>query len=196
MTEVLVNGRADAPDTLILAHGAGAGMRSAFMERIAQDVSRADDIRVIRFDFDYMAAGRKRPDPTPKLLAQWRSVIDEFGTDVFIGGKSMGGRMASMIADECGVEGLVCVGYPFHPPAQPDKLRTAHLETLATPTLIVQGTRDQFGTRGDVAAYALSPAIHIEWIQRADHSLRNRADIAKAVASIVTFITERAARGA
>ena len=83
---------------------------------------------------------------------------------VFIGGKSMGGRMASMIADEMGVRALVCFGYPFHPPGKPAQLRTAHLETLRTPALILQGSRDPFGTEHEVSTYELSKAIRIEWL--------------------------------
>ena len=72
------------------------------------------------------------------------------------------------------IAGLVCLGYPFHPPGRPEQLRTAHLATLATPTLICQGTRDIFGTREEVAAYALSPAIVIAWVEDGDHDLRPR----------------------
>jgi hypothetical protein len=188
MTDVLINGPDDARDTLILAHGAGGGMRSAFMNAVAGEVGKAG-IRVIRFEFDYMAAKRKRPDPAPKLLDNWRSMIAEYGNDVFIGGKSLGGRMASMIADESRVRGLACLGYPFHPPGQPEKLRTKHLETLSTPTLIVQGTRDQFGSRDEVKTYKLSKAIRIEWVEGADHSFRNRDHIAKTVTAVVRFVT-------
>jgi predicted alpha/beta-hydrolase family hydrolase len=103
-------------------------------------------------------------------------VLDLVGpaSEVVIGGKSMGGRIASMIADEAGVAGVVCLGYPFHPPGKPERLRTAHLETLETPTLIVQGTRDQLGTAEDVASYALSPSIEIAWMEDGDHSFKPR----------------------
>lgn len=94
---------------------------------------------------------------------------------MFIGGKSMGGRMASMVADEQAVAGLVCLGYPFHPPADATRLRTGHLEALRTPTLIVQGERDPFGGRAEVEAYRLSPAIRVEWIRDGDHSFKPRA---------------------
>src|SRR5690606_14128341 len=88
-----------------------------------------------------------------------------------IGGKSMGGRMASLIADETGVRALVCLGYPFHPPGRPEKPRTAHLSDLRTPALIVQGTRDPFGRPDEVAGYALSPAIVLQWIEGCVHGL-------------------------
>jgi predicted alpha/beta-hydrolase family hydrolase len=94
--------------------------------------------------------------------------------EVVIGGKSMGGRIASMIADEVGAAGVVCLGYPFHPPGKPERLRTAHLERLKTPTLIVQGTRDQLGNEDEVATYALSPSIGLAWMADGDHSFKPR----------------------
>jgi uncharacterized protein len=190
MTEFLFDGPEDAAHTLVLAHGAGGGMRSPFMATVAREVSAAG-IRVVRFEFDYMAARKKRPEPTAVLLDKWRSVVNELGGGhgLAIGGKSLGGRMASMVADELSVRALVCLGYPFHPPGQPDKLRTAHLASLRTRTLIVQGTRDAFGTRSEVESYALSPAIHVEWIEGGDHSFRNREHVAKTVVSVVRFIT-------
>jgi predicted alpha/beta-hydrolase family hydrolase len=86
----------------------------------------------------------------------------------------MGGRIASMIADEVGAAGVLCLGYPFHPPGKPERLRTAHLETLKTPTLIVQGTRDRLGTEEEVATYALSPSIEVAWMGDGDHSFKPR----------------------
>jgi hypothetical protein len=93
---------------------------------------------------------------------------------LILGGKSMGGRIASMVADELGVAGLVCIGYPFHPPGRPEKLRTAHLADLATPTLILQGERDPFGLPDEVESYDLSSAIRVEWLADGDHSLKPR----------------------
>jgi len=115
---------------------------------------------------------------------------------LFIGGKSMGGRIASMVADEAEIAGLVCLGYPFHPPGKPEKLRTAHLERLATPALFVQGTRDPFGTREEVAGYRLSPAIGFHWSEDGDHSLKPRKSsgrttelsLDEAVAAIAGFL--------
>ena len=102
------------------------------------------------------------------------------GRPLFIGGKSMGGRVASMVAEALSAEGkiagLVCLGYPFHPPGAPDKLRTAHLETLSVPTLICQGTRDPFGAREEVKAYPLSKAIRIHWLEDGDHDFRPRKE--------------------
>ena len=103
-----------------------------------------------------------------------------------------------MVADEVGARGLVCLGYPFHPPGRPEKLRTAHLETLSTPALIVQGTRDAFGTREDVAGYKLSPAIRVVWLDDGDHSWKPRAssgrteaqNMAEALTAIRGFLSE------
>jgi predicted alpha/beta-hydrolase family hydrolase len=91
-----------------------------------------------------------------------------------IGGKSLGGRIASMLADETGVAGLVCLGYPFHPPGKPDRLRTEHLRTLHTPALILQGTRDPFGSPDEVSGYALSTSIRVHWLVDGDHSFKPR----------------------
>lgn len=168
--DFLRDGPADAPVRLVLAHGAGAPAGSPFMTAIARGLA-ARGVAVARFDFPYMRAGtRKPPDREPVLLETWRSVVAELGRGWAIGGKSMGGRMASLVADELGVPALVCLGYPFHPPGRPEKVRTAHLAGLLTPTLIVQGTRDPFGTPQDVAGYALSPAVQVEWLPEGNHS--------------------------
>lgn len=172
----LEDGPTDARWTYIFAHGAGGPMRSAFMATIARGLAEKG-IRVVRFEFPYMAAKRKRPDPQKVLLDSWRDVVRELGDPKrrVIGGKSMGGRMASMVADELGVAGLLCYGYPFHPPGQLERLRTEHLKTLTTPALIVQGERDAFGNREEVASYPLSRSIRIAWIADGDHSLKPRA---------------------
>jgi predicted alpha/beta-hydrolase family hydrolase len=174
--DFLIDGPDDAAATLVLAHGAGGPMRSSFLATMARGLAKRG-IRVVRFEFPYMAAKRKAPDREPVLLDSWRAVVAELGggAAVFTGGKSMGGRMASMVADELGVRGLVCLGYPFHPPGKPERTRTKHFETLRTPALIVQGERDPFGTRDDVAGYQLSDAIRIEWLPDGDHSFKPRA---------------------
>lgn len=155
-------------------------MDSPFMNAIAKQVADAG-IEVVRFEFDYMAKrredGRRRgPDRAPTLIARFQEVLGLVGpsSEVVIGGKSMGGRIASMIADEVGAAGVVCLGYPFHPPGKPERVRTAHLETLQTPTVIVQGTRDRFGTPEEVATYSLSPSIELVWIEDGDHSFKPR----------------------
>ncbi|KIZ49751.1 alpha/beta hydrolase [Pseudomonas oryzihabitans] len=166
--------------TLLLAHGAGAGMDSPFMEQLAEALARRD-IRTLRFDFPYMAQaraeGRRRPpNPAPVLLEHWRAMVATWRAaesgPLWLAGKSMGGRMASLLADELGATGLVCLGYPFHPAGKPERLRTEHLATLATPTLIVQGERDALGTRAEVAGYALAPTLEVQWIATADHDLK------------------------
>ncbi|MCR9073388.1 MAG: alpha/beta fold hydrolase [Alphaproteobacteria bacterium] len=176
----LIDGPDNAAVTLLLAHGAGAPMDSPFMEAIAARVASKGH-RVVRFEFDYMAerrtTGRKRPpERAPALLEQWRRTIDRFGGPgaVAIGGKSMGGRMASLIAAQSTVRGCLCLGYPFHPPGKPDTLRIDHLPDLRCPTLIVQGTRDPFGTRDDVAAMDLPNTLSVAWIEDGNHDLAPR----------------------
>ena len=181
MASVIVDGPKGAAKTFLFAHGAGAPMDSAFMNRVAKGVAESG-VRVVRFEFPYMRRRRESgkrgaPDPPQILMQSFRDAIDQLGGGkrVVIGGKSMGGRIASMVADDAAVLGLVCLGYPFHPPGKPDKTRTAHLENLRTPMLILQGTRDAFGSPVDVARYRLSPAIRIEWIEDGDHSFKPRA---------------------
>ena len=183
MERFLADGPARAPLTLVLAHGAGAPMDSPFMNAIAAGVAKKG-FRVLRFEFPYMHARRegkrKPPDRLPVLRASWLDAIREAAgrngpSSVAIGGKSMGGRIASMVADEAGVAGLACLGYPFHPPGQPDKLRVAHLEHLKTPSLIAQGERDTFGTRDEVSQYSLSKNIRVFFLADGDHSFKPRA---------------------
>lgn len=177
--DLLHDGPEDAAARLLLAHGAGAPMASDFMQAMAEALG-GRGLRVTRFEFPYMQArryGGKRggPDPQPVLLDTYREAIallEQSGAaaPLFIGGKSMGGRMASLIADEAGVKGLVCLGYPFHPAGKPEQTRVAHLKALKTNTLIVQGTRDALGSFADVARYPLSPRIRLAWIEGGDHS--------------------------
>jgi predicted alpha/beta-hydrolase family hydrolase len=176
--------RFDGPDrateTIVLAHGAGAPMDSPFLERVAGGLA-SRGFRVVRFEFPYMAARREGrrppPDREPVLLDHWRAVLGMLkgARSPVIGGKSLGGRMASLLADQVSARGLVCLGYPFHPPAKPERLRVAHLEKLGTPTLVVQGTRDALGSREEVGGYRLSPSIRIHWVEDGDHSFRPRA---------------------
>lgn len=183
----LFDGPEQAAITILLAHGAGAPMDSASMTAAAKALAGAG-FRVARFEFGYMAARRTGTARTPppkaeKLNPEYLAAIEALGTKgrLVIGGKSMGGRVASMVADslfEAGrVQGLLCLGYPFHPPGKPGQLRTAHLFDLKTPTLIVQGTRDEFGTREEVSTYALSPAIELLWLEDGDHDLKPRKRI-------------------
>ncbi len=174
----------DDPDangpTLVLAHGAGAPMDSAWMETVARGLAGAG-MRVVRFEFPYMrerrAGGKRRaPDREPVLRAAWAEAVEALGggAGLVIGGKSLGGRMAAYVADELGVRACVCLGYPFHPPGRPEKTRTAVLETIETPTLILQGSRDPFGTPAEVAGYRLSPSVRVRWIEDGDHSFKPR----------------------
>lgn len=166
--------------TLILAHGAGAPMDSPFMETIARRLAGLG-VGVIRFEFSYMAqrrlnGGKRPPNPQGVLLERWREVYRQVRPLVTgplaIGGKSMGGRMASLLADELGADALVCLGYPFHPAGKPEKPRVEHLAHLRTPTLIVQGERDALGNREQVGGYALSAAIALSWQVAGDHDLK------------------------
>jgi predicted alpha/beta-hydrolase family hydrolase len=201
-TSLIVNGAKKAPITLVLAHGAGAPMDHPFMNTIAEGVA-SKDVRVVRFEFPYMAARRtegKRgaPDREPVLLEAWRAVVAQLGggSKLVIGGKSMGGRIASMIADEVGAAGLICLGYPFHPPGDANRLRTKHLEKLRTPALILQGTRDSFGRPDEVVKYKLSPKIRIAWIEDGDHSFKPRKasgrteadNMSKAISQMSAFL--------
>lgn len=177
--DFLFDGPAKAKTTIALAHGAGAAMDSPFMEFFTKGLGK-HGFRVVRFEFPYRAAQRvtgkaKPPDREPVLRETWLSVIKRLGAKgLVIGGKSMGGRIASLVADEAGIAGLVCLGYPFHPVGKPDKLRVEHLKTIKTPTLIVQGERDPFGTREDVARYKLPKAVRIMWMPDGDHSFKPR----------------------
>lgn len=178
--KLLFDGPGKATVTVVLAHGAGAPMDSPFMNHVASGLGERG-LRVARFEFPYMAArrngGRKPPDREPRLREVWLEVVESLGggEHVIIGGKSMGGRMASLVADEAAARGLLCFGFPFHAPGKSPGSRIAHLESLRTPALIIQGTRDAFGTPDDVAEYPLSPSIRIAWIEDGDHSLKPRA---------------------
>lgn len=181
-SELLVNGPADAAATVVLAHGAGAPMDSSFMAAMAAGLA-AFGWRAVRFEFAYMARRRSTgrqsaPDRMPALQDRFRAVASEARGQgsLFIGGKSMGGRIASLLADELaaelGVAGCLCLGYPFHPPGKPQQRRTEHLAALQTPTLILQGERDPFGRREEVLSYALSAQVQLEWLPAGDHSFK------------------------
>lgn len=157
------------------------------MSAIATTLAQSG-LRVVRFEFDYMASrrsssGRKPPPRAEKLIPEYISAIDALAarSPLIIGGKSMGGRVASMIADDLyasgRIAGLLCLGYPFHPVGKPDQLRTGHLADLRTPALIVQGTRDPFGTKKEVSSYPLSEHIEVLWLEDGDHDLRPRKSV-------------------
>jgi predicted alpha/beta-hydrolase family hydrolase len=183
----IVTGPDDAPVTLLLAHGSGAPMDSPAMNASAEALA-AEGLRVARFEFPYMAArrgdGSRRPPPRAEtLIPDFARAVEALGAKgpLVIGGKSMGGRVASMAADalyaEGRIAGLLCLGYPFHPPEKPDQLRTGHLMTLVTPALICQGTRDPFGTKQEVPGYGLPERIRFLWLEDGDHDLKPRKSL-------------------
>jgi len=172
---------------LVLGHGAGAGQHSGFMVEARRQLS-ARAIVVATFDFPYIAAGRKSPDKAPVLEQAWRAAIAAARADeafrslpLFIGGKSMGGRIASHVAAQGveGVSGLVFLGYPLHPPGRPQQRRDAHLPAIAQPMLFVQGSRDEFGTAGDLRELLprLNPHAQLFEVADGDHSFKVRVKI-------------------
>ena len=177
--DLVFDGPPEAPLTIALAHGAGAPMDSPFMAAFAEGLA-AQGFRTTRFEFPYMAerrrSGVKRPpDRAPVLLAAWHAVIAALGPGrLVIGGKSLGGRIASLVADETGVRGLVCLGFPFHAPGRPATERIRHMANLATPTLILQGARDTLGNADEVAGYDLAPAVRVHWLADGDHGFKPR----------------------
>jgi predicted alpha/beta-hydrolase family hydrolase len=183
-----------AKATIVLAHGAGAPMDTPFMDAIAARCAALGH-RVIRFEFAYMSqrridAKRRPPQRADALLTRWCEVVAALAgtTWLMIGGKSMGGCMASMLAAEqataLGVAGVVCLGYPFHPAGRPEKVCTAHQENIAVATLIVQGERDALGNRTDVAGYALGDGYHsFVAHKKSGHTLEANLDNAAAASN-------------
>jgi predicted alpha/beta-hydrolase family hydrolase len=180
---------------LILAHGAGAGQTSPFMVQFARGMALRD-INAATFDFPYTAAGRKVPDRAPVLEQSWRDALEAAkvafaGLPLVIGGKSMGGRMASHIAAQgCeGIDGLVFLGYPLHPPGQPAKRRDAHLPAIRERMLFVQGSRDAFGSSAEIAA--LLPSLQratLHEVAGGDHSFKvpgRKGDVLEQIMDVV-----------
>jgi uncharacterized protein len=169
----------EADVVLVLAHGAGSGMHTPFMTGFAEAAGRLG-VATLRFEFPYMRAGRKAPDRAPVLVEAWNEAFAEgvagaSGRPVLAGGKSMGGRMASMAAAEgMPASGLVFLGYPLHPPGRPEKIRDAHLDAVPCPMLFLQGSRDAFA-RPDLLAGVIARlgerARYVE-IPGGDHSFR------------------------
>lgn len=164
---------------LVLAHGAGAGQKSPFMVQFGRGMALRH-ISTATFDFPYIAAGRKVPDRAPVLEAAWREALVQAQTEfaklpLVIGGKSMGGRMASHIAAQgCdGVTGLVFLGYPLHPPGKPEQRRDTHLPSIKERMLFVQGTRDAFGTADEISAMLPSlQRAELHKVEGGDHSFK------------------------
>ncbi len=208
--EFLRSGPSDAQHHFLCAHGAGASMATPFLTSISGLLADRG-IATLRFEFAYMAArratgSRKPPPRAERLVDEYLAAVAAAPADgpIVIGGKSMGGRVASLAADRLwadgAIRGLVCLGYPFHPPDRPQQLRTAHLAGLRCPTLIIQGERDPFGSRAEVEGFDLSPAIRVHWAADGDHDLGprgasghtrkgNLAAAADAVAAFVAALT-------
>lgn len=173
---------------LLLAHGAGAPMDSDFMNALARLIGGMG-IRVIRFEFPYMVLrrqdGKKRPpDRMPKILQSFEEALKclvsstpDTEQRIFIGGKSMGGRAASLLAEQIessggpAIGGWLALGYPFHPPGKPDKLRTEHLLKTGMPGLAVQGTRDPFGNISEGLDKKIGQSTRIAWVEDGNHDL-------------------------
>ncbi|MCO4254199.1 alpha/beta hydrolase family protein [Pseudarthrobacter cellobiosi] len=200
-----VYARPDSPfATLVLAHGAGAGMEHPFMSGFTRGLND-DGVATLRFNFPYREAGRKFPDRPPAAIAAWRAVMDEAARQaqahgdtgpVWAAGKSFGGRMASMaVADGMDTAGLVYLGYPLHPPGKPEKLRDEHLYGLTLPMLFLQGTRDTFATPDllESVVSRIGPSAVLDWIDGGDHSFAvagKKRDAAEIGASLALKVAE------
>ena len=201
MNNWLIDGEEHSQYTFVFAHGAGAGMDHEFMQSVAKGLA-FKGIRVIRFNFPYMIKraedGKRRPpDRAPKLLEAYQEVIEQVDAEkLVIGGKSMGGRMASHLSEHEKVAGVACLGFPFHPPGKPDKYKGEHLAELSKACLILQGERDTFGKREEFPAFNLSDSVSVEFIPDGDHSFKPRKssghteqqNIALAVEKLAKFI--------
>jgi uncharacterized protein len=185
----------NAETVIILAHGAGQGMASPFMTFFHTELE-ARGFKCVLFNFDYMEQKRKMPDPQPKLQARYRSVVAEVMDKyhpkrLFIGGKSMGGRVASYIASGLPeLNGLIFLGYPLHPPGKPDQLRDSHLYELTIPMLFISGTKDTFATKDllDKVVKKIGSNATLSWVQGGDHSLkRTRNDLDSLQAAVGTI---------
>lgn len=176
----ITNIAAPRSPVLLLAHGAGAPMDSPFMEALTAELV-VQGISVVRFEFPYMAqrrtGGSKRPAPKADTLIdffaeQITRVSDCVEAPIFIGGKSMGARIATMTAARMPVRGALGFGYPFHAPGKPAGTRVAHLASISSPVHVLQGTRDPFGKPEDVQAYTLAPSVQVHWLESADHDFK------------------------
>ncbi|MFA0146164.1 alpha/beta fold hydrolase [Vibrio lentus] len=195
MNNIIIDGE-DNPVTFVFAHGAGAGMDHEFMQSVAKGLA-FKGIRVIRFNFPYMIKraedGKRRPpDRAPKLLEAYQEVIEQVDADkLVIGGKSMGGRMASHLSEVDKVAAMACLGFPFHPPGKPEKYKGEHLAELTKPCLILQGERDTFGKREEFADFDLSDSIRVEFIPDGDHSFKPRKSSGYTEQQNITLTVEK-----
>jgi uncharacterized protein len=207
VTALHYTGDGDPRGLLVLAHGAGADQRHRVLRTFATGIA-ARGVDVVTFNFLYTEQRRKTPDRAPVLETTWTAVIDEIAEDVapttrlVIGGKSMGGRIASQVLAQlpgtpqwARVSGLVLLGYPLHPPGKPDQLRTSHLPNLRVPVLLVQGTRDAFGTREEVVPVfqALPTRVDIEFVEQGDHSFAVPKSTGLSEADVLTRVCDRVA---
>ncbi|MSR37624.1 MAG: alpha/beta hydrolase [Planctomycetes bacterium] len=177
LPEFLWDGPIDAKRTVLLAHSAGLPRSQPILTAFAKGLA-ARGLRVARFDYPYMQAMRdgvrRAPDSLASLLLFHRAAIAATlvrPDQLILAGKSMGGRISTLLADETGCAGVIAIGYPFHPPQKPTQLRTKHLATIRTRCLFLQGERDALGSRAEVSAYQLSAAITLHWFTDGDHSL-------------------------
>jgi uncharacterized protein len=179
---LIFDGPRSADTVVVLGHGAGAGKESPFMTTVAHGIA-GEDLLVCRFDFPYAQEGRKSPDRQPILEESYRAAVDEVhkagpGRLVVLGGKSLGGRIAShIVARGTPAAGLVFLGYPLHPPGRPDRLRISHLKDIEVPMLFVEGTRDPFCPLGTLEAVLkdLRAPTEVAVIEDGDHSLKVRS---------------------
>lgn len=177
--ELLRDGSPHAPASVLLAAGAGADCRSAFLAETALGLARRG-LHVVRFDFPYMqrndgeAPTKRAPDRMPVLLDTMRAAVDVSGIPchrLVLAGKSMGSRVAAALCDELDARGVIAFGFPFHLPRKPDQLRTPVLLALRREALLLQGERDPFGQPHEVRTYGLPPHVRVEWFADGDHSL-------------------------
>jgi predicted alpha/beta-hydrolase family hydrolase len=178
---------------LLIAHGAGAGQQSPYMSRIREALAR-HGVQTLAIEFAYMQRmqreGRRIPPPRidrlVEELSQWCDILTRpEGGRLWLGGKSMGGRAASLLAAHEEVAGLVLCGYPFHPPGKPERLRLSHWPSIACPTLVVQGSRDPFGTREEVEGYALPKHAQVYWLPDGDHDWKPRRSSGRDQAELI-----------
>lgn len=167
---------------LLLAHGAGAGQETIFLRRLRENLAE-NGVQTLAIEFEYMQKMRKenrrRPPPKPDRLvdemARWYDILTHSALPaLWLGGKSLGGRVASMLAARDGAAGLALCGYPFHPPGKPEKTRLAHWPQITCPTLVLQGTRDPFGTREEVVGYDLPANVQVAFLEEGEHDWKPR----------------------
>lgn len=181
--QLIFDGPSNGP-LFVFAHGAGAPLTSDFMEKVATGLAK-QGIRVARFNFNYMqqrieTGSRRPPERAPHLIKQFMDVIQKLNQPMVIGGKSMGGRMATLLAAQepaellQNVKGIACLGYPFHPQGKPEKLRTEHLPAIKQPLAIIQGSRDKLGDKEEVEGYSLPEHFQWCWLEDGDHDFKPR----------------------